>query len=455
MLKEKENIDRLFADFLCDYEEEAPAYLWANIQSDLKKTRRLKRYSNIRAIAAVIALLLTFGLGYYSSDFSQRNKYEARYLIPNSDGVVEHEKSPLIEDSSRYLNEFSENSESSEKKSKTLASEVQNTAKNKKENNSILYKLFDLTKDFFSEDSKNEINTNQFAQDIPNRKEITANQLLIDTLLEKENLQEGGFLLSQKDEHSSRWSFGTKFSPVYSVADNSGQSANIEQSSSLKSVRIDDRPDTKSEEKALMAFSGGINVNYQFAKRWSLESGLFYSQRKQVAENLIGSSMNGYNNELQVYTPQGVKFLQPEFSDLETSTPDIIGSSRDETYYALGMNYISNFEYIELPIIVRYKIVDKKLGLDLLSGVTTNFLIGNRSSIVQDETDLWTGQTEDINPMLYNATLGVGLNYNFYRNFSFNLEPTFKYAIISSESSIISRYPYSFAVFAGFTYRFK
>jgi len=455
VLKEKENIDLLFADHLVNYEEDAPSYLWSEIQSNLKKTKRIKRYARIRAIAAVLALLLTFGLGYYSSDVALKKKYDAIYSIPNSRNLAYNSEKSEPDDSSEFTNESKKEITISEKQEKIADNKQEKTTEEKSDNRGILYKLFALSNNSISHDSKHEQNTNQFAFNNKKSREKHSNQLLIDTLLlEKENLPEGGFLIAQRNDKASKWSFGTKFSPVYSLAENSSNGSSVDQSSSLKSARDNSRPNTNAEEKALTAFSGGVNVNYQFAKRWSLESGLFYSQRKQMAENLVSSSLNGYEDELQVYTPQGVKYVQPEFSNVQTNGSDIIGSSRDETYYSLGMNYISNFEYIELPILVRYKIIDRKLGLDVMSGVSTNFLIGNKSSIVQDQNNIWSGQTDDISPMLYNATLGVGLNYNFYRNFSFNLEPTFKYAI-PTESSIISRYPYSFAVFAGFTYRFK
>lgn len=453
MLKEKENIDLLFADHLSDYEGQVPSYLWGDIQSSLKKTKRIKRYARIRAIAAIFALLLTFGLGYYSSDMAQRKKYNAIYSIPNSKSIANNFEQQEPDDSSEYIKDSQKNITNTERQLLADAKEGKRSTGEKNENRGILYKLFALSNNYNSHDSKHGQNTNQFAPFNKKSREKHSNQLLIDTLLlEKENLPEGGFLIAKRNDKPSKWSFGTKFSPVYSMAENSNNSTTQDQAASLKSARDNSRPNTKAEEKALMAFSGGVNINYQFAKRWSVESGLFYSQRKQMAENLVSSSLNGYEDELQVYTPQGVKYVQPEYNN--TNGSDIIGTSRDETYYSLGMNYISNFEYIELPILVRYKIVDRKLGLDVLSGVSTNFLVGNKTSIVQAQNNLWTGSTDDISPMLYNATLGLGLNYNFYRNFSFNLEPTFKYSI-ATESSIISRYPYSFAVFAGFTYRFK
>jgi hypothetical protein len=317
----------------------------------------------------------------------------------------------------------------------------------------FLFKMFQSKDDFLKKEKKHyKFYTNQ--EHNQNFKKRTTNQLLIDTLLfKKENLSERGFLLVNKKDTRSKWSVGTKFSPVYSLADNIKQPVNQENTGALKSARNNERPDTKADEKSLMSFSGGFNVNYNFTRRWSIESGLFFSQHRQMADKLVGSSVEGLQDEMTVYTPEGVRYIQPN-GVTDPGYSQVIGTTQDETYYSLNkMDYISNFEYLELPLLVRYKIIDKRFSLDVLSGISTNFLIGNKSSLVFKNNDLWSGASDGISPMLYNATFGLGLNYNIYQNFSLNIEPTFKYSIYPAETTIL-RYPYSFAVFTGFSYRF-
>jgi len=151
---------------------------------------------------------------------------------------------------------------------------------------------------------------------------------------------------------------------------------------------------------------------------------------------------------MTVYTPGGTQSIQ------QINNKSVLMSSLSMTYYALDANYVLNAEYVELPLIIRYKLIDQKVSLDVLSGVSTNFLVKNNTSIILNNQELWSGQNEDINSILYGATFGLGVNYNFYQNLTFNVEPTFKYSILP-ENSAFSQYPYSFAVFAGFSYRFK
>jgi hypothetical protein len=447
LLEKKEHIDDLFAGYLSNYEVKAPNYVWQNIQMDLKKDKARRKASIIRAMAASIALFIAFGLGYFSSDFSQKQILTASNLNENQNVVLEKNQTELMKSDFEIQNALEKNS------NKNYIAESQAIAIKQTGNGSFLYKWLERKNNIFLRNNNYQKKSIVSNENKNISKEKTTNQLLIDTLLfKKENLPEGGFLFNEKKESKSRWSFGTKFSPVYSLAENMNKSGSQANTQSLKSIRDNDIPNTKADEKSLMSYTGGINVNYHFTRRWSLESGLFYSEYRQMAENLVSSSLFGTNSELSIYTPEGIKYIQPT-GIAEPGTSQIIGSTMDETYYSLNMNYVSNFDYIELPLIIRYKIIDRKLGLDVLSGISTNFLVSGKSTIMYNNNDLWTGTSEGISPMLYNATFGLGLNYDIYHNFSLNIEPTFKYSIFTTQSELL-RYPYRFAVFAGFSYRF-
>ena len=96
------------------------------------------------------------------------------------------------------------------------------------------------------------MNTNQLAQNNESSEESKSNQLLIDTLLlGKENLHQGGFLLNnEKGSKHSKWSFGTKFSPFYSTSENLSASNNVPQSSEVRSITKNEKPNTGIDEKS-------------------------------------------------------------------------------------------------------------------------------------------------------------------------------------------------------------
>lgn len=450
MLKDQNKIDDLFNDFLHDHEEEVPTFIWTNLEGELKAKKRLRILYYFKAVAASIALFITFTLGYYVSDLhiisdSTLNfKKDSLRLF----SFITNENSDSI--NSELQNDFSEGSSNQKKvqyqvEQTNHAFRIASYKRIKIYEKDQLYRRYQFIKNIFSSNKSEERSVV-----LSSLNEKKSNQLLTDTLLlEKESLPEEGFLLTEKKDKISAWSFGTKFSPVVAVSDNSSKESSSLYDRDIRSEIKSDKPDLSTEEKPLTSYSGGINVNYQVSKRFSVESGLYYSQRKQGTDNLIASQTNGLNSDnLTVYTPTGTQSVSA------INNRPVLQNSFSTTYYMLNASFISNAEYIELPLIIRYKLIDQRIGLDVLSGVSSNFLVNNNSYILSDNKTVWSGNNKDLNSILYGATVGLGVNYKFYQNFSLNLEPTFKYTILS-DHSVFGKYPYSFAVFAGFSYHFK
>ena len=457
MLEDQNKIDDLFNDFLHDYEEEVPAFVWNNLETELKIKKRLRILYYIRAAAASVALFITFGLGYYISDLniSENNKAKifqggTKKLFPLGKAGQAMDIYTTESDKLLYGAVEKKHKENLYKYSRTLKKADLAFQIVSYENIGIydtnqLYRKYKFINEIFTfKNNENKKNENLVLNNLGEKK---SNQLLTDTLLiEEENLQEGGFLLQNENMRVSAWSFGTKFSPVFSMGDN----ASMESSDNrIKSEARSNQPDIKLDEKPITSYSGGINVNYYISKRFSVESGIYYSQKKQGIDNLIGSRDNEFGeDDLTVYTPEGRQSIP------SIDNGPVLSSLYSTTYYMLDASFVSNAEYIELPLIIRYKLIDHKISLDVMSGFSTNFLVSNNSFILSENQEMWSGQNKDMNSVLYGATFGLGVNYHFYQNFAFNLEPTFKYSILP-ENSIFRKYPYSFAVFAGFSYRFK
>ncbi len=449
MLEEPNHIDELFNDFLHDYEESVPHFIWNNVKDELNARKKIRILQRLRTIAASVAILVAFGLGYYISNPGSFKKIKT---VSNSAHKL------LLEDKTNKGDSLDLKEEDALKKTENKQEYKENRLHfNKAPNTNHLastdYEKFGIFDSSYLFRKYNYIislfkdNTKEQKKSLLAESEQKSNQLLTDTLLlRKENLRSEGFpSLNENNKKLSAWSFGTKFSPVFSVEE--GSAPQTEQVQGVKSG-IDQGPDLKPDEKAITSFTGGININYQLNDRLSFESGIFYLNKKQSTDNLIASRDNEFGNgDFIVHAPGQSIDLQ------DIGDAHIIKQSYSTSYYNLNASFIANAEYIELPLIIRYKLVNQKLGLDVLSGVSTNFLVGNNSYILAGDNKLWSDNSE-LSSVLYGATVGLGINYKFYQNFSFNLEPTFKYSFLP-ENSIFRKYPYSFAVFAGFSYRFK
>lgn len=114
-----------------------------------------------------------------------------------------------------------------------------------------------------------------------------------------------------------------------------------------------------------------------------------------------------------------------------------------------------NFSYLELPIYLRYKVVDKMIDFNLIGGVSYNLLVNNSVYTMVDGGKYPIGKTEGLNLFTVSSSLGMGMEYNFSGNLSLNLEPTFRYYLNPfNEMTGLKIHPYSFGIFSGISYKF-
>ena len=111
--------------------------------------------------------------------------------------------------------------------------------------------------------------------------------------------------------------------------------------------------------------------------------------------------------------------------------------------------------YLELPVFLRYKVIDKTLGINVIGGVSYNMLLDNSVYTEIDGSKYMVGTTEGLNMFSISSSLGMGMEYKFSSKLSLNLEPTFRYYMNTFNSSASSHFhPYSFGIFSGLSYKF-
>jgi hypothetical protein len=87
--------------------------------------------------------------------------------------------------------------------------------------------------------------------------------------------------------------------------------------------------------------------------------------------------------------------------------------------------------------------------------LSSNLLVANSVYASSDDGKYQIGETGDLNPLTFSSSIGMGLEYNLSRNFSLNMEPTFRYYLNSSTViQGIKLHPYSFGIFSGLSYKF-
>jgi hypothetical protein len=252
-----------------------------------------------------------------------------------------------------------------------------------------------------------------------------------------------------------RWSIAAMASPTYYSQINSGGDA-------LSSQIIN-------SEQPLFSYSGGVSFSYKISKRFSIQSGLYYSSLGQKVDGINSfSGFSQYNetkgsHSFEVPTSTGTVYA---------NNPDVFlssnGAERVVTAYTkdifdpkkaslqpVSSSLNQNFSYLEFPVVVRYKLVDKTIDINLIGGLSYNVLVHNTVTTSLDGNIYTVGDTKGLNPLSLSSSLGMGMEYNISNKLSLNLEPTFRYYLnpfsVTTGSFV---HPYTFGIFSGVSYKF-
>ena len=434
------NIDLLFRNGLKDYEVLPPPGVFDNILSAVKVKSRAFIY--LRAAAAV-TVLLTLGFVAYTFTHESPAGLEGAitaFNVPASSPVFYN---PI--DNMQYLPGEKYNPEQSPS-GILIETDYAVTIPEETVTAPFSYQMMNILETKSLSIAKNETANGLFLTLLNTSKENSGK-------IEYHDLQY--FVMNDPVKPAKRWSIAAMASPTYYSAFNSG---NDQLTSQLMST-----------EEPLFSYSGGLAFSYKISKRFSIQSGLYYSSLGQRVSGIYSfSGFQKYNT-----SKGGPSFEVPTTSGtVYTSNPDVFlaayGNGKVITAYTndvfdpqkASLQYISNsltqnLSYLELPVIVRYKLIDKTVGINLIGGLSYNLLVNNSAYAMKDGTKYAVGDTKGLNPLALSSSLGMGMQYNLSGNLALNLEPTFRYYLnpfsVTSGSYI---HPFSLGIFSGVSYKF-
>lgn len=211
------------------------------------------------------------------------------------------------------------------------------------------------------------------------------------------------FISNAQDSTSkkSRLSIGANFSPNYSYR-------TLKSPSSSQWI-VDLREKT---EQAAFGFNTGLSIQYLLTKRLEIELGIQFSQQTHAFKDIEIFDING--------------------------GPSL--GTADNRYI---------YQYLEIPLRVNYRIVNKKFFSYITAGISLNLLLN-------DKTKAWArfnnGDTKfsntktsirDFNKTIIGLIGGVGAGYHINKKLSLRLEPLFRYSLIPLAEAPIEQYNYS------------
>jgi len=256
-------------------------------------------------------------------------------------------------------------------------------------------------------------------------------------------------------EKKDRWSLYAGASPDYYMRPG------------LKNNEVPDQ--IYRSEQSRISYSGGIGFAYKINRKLSIQSGVYYASIGNEVPGInsfagfrpFDQTKGDHNFEVvtasgRIYTNNSDVFLRDISGDrvLTRYTNDVFDPVKSELSY-LSNSLYQNFSYLEMPFILRYKIIDKSIDFNIIGGVAYNFLVSNNVHTVIDGNRYDIGKTEGLNPILVSSSMGMGIEYSITDKFSLNLEPTFRYYLNPfGDVPGVKIHPYSFGVFSGLSFKF-
>jgi len=434
------NIDIVFRNGLKDFEVLPPPDVWDNIHHVIKRKQR--SYILIRA-AAIITVVLSISFLAYRLSRELSTELDSSVIALNEEALFPGNN----HDFNRPL---------------TVAGKENNFIRSSQI--AIIESAQDLTIL-----PGNENNPFPAVAMLPEANSLSinkANHLHEPPLASLSSSKKNVFMIKESDQQylpgnitmkgTDRWSIAAMAAPTYYSRFNSGNDENSKQ--------------LMASEQPLISYSGGVSLTYKINKRFSIQSGLYYSSLGQEVDGI--NSFGGFKkynytkgaHNFEVLTASGTVYINNEDVFLIAEGPlervmtngisDIFDPTKSNLKY-INNTMRQNFSYLELPVILKYKVVDKTIDLNLIGGISYNLLVNNSAYTMIDGGKYPIGKTEGLNLITLSSSIGMGMEYSFSNKLSLNLEPTFRYYLNPFNEMTGSKiHPYSFGIFSGVSYKF-
>lgn len=267
--------------------------------------------------------------------------------------------------------------------------------------------------------------------------EISKEENPLEELLKE---KESGKNEDEKEEKRSKWAISTNASPVYFNSLAQGSS-------------IDQQFDSNSKNYAT-TLSLGVSGSYAINNKLSLKTGINNINISYNTNDVIfDARMSGAENNIPTISRNAEAsnmVFSSKVANVETLSGDIENVIIENNVGALQQN----ISYIEVPLELSYKLLDKKFGIEVIGGMSTLFLNQNNISLVANGVEMEVGRANNLNNIHFSSNVGLGFRYNFWNSFNANFQPMFKYQINTFSENSGNFRPYFIGLYTGISFSF-
>lgn len=475
-MSKNQNIDDSVRKKLDGFLAAPPNYVWENINTQLNEQRKKKRLAYIGWISAAAVVVLAFIAGWYFNNMQKivsepelvqqklvpENDLESNKSVPNSN--IEISVDQLAKADSKLQEDVIPDKAVTAANTHTVSLVTSNKEQNNNTRNQYVARDQEVYRLLHKIEASMYIkNADVVLAKIRNKssQNITS---IADEMLIADNLLK----LNQDKEKEQGWIVGAHVAPGYS-AHSASHNDNYA------------RDMTNNSNNGVSNVGGGISIQYKTNKRLRFETGIYYAKDGQVDNNSFELFASNDDFVYEVAADASFNGEVPAFSNVirtesnniaMNSTAGVIQmkSTPKGTNIAANLENSSNvatnrlysdgefsqvFQFVEVPLYLRYSVIDKKVGVELLGGISAGFIVGNDAYLDNNYGIQNIGSTADISTLNFSGTVGVGLNYMMGKHFSFALEPRLNYYLNSINSNPDVDYrPYRIGVYTGVYYEF-
>ncbi|WP_300570463.1 hypothetical protein [Flavobacterium sp.] len=253
-------------------------------------------------------------------------------------------------------------------------------------------------------------------------------------LREKESKEKEKIIIA---DNSPKWKIKPNVAPLF---------MNANQGSPIDDQFADN---TKDFENNL---SVGLGLDYALSPKFAIRTGInkfnVGYNTNDIAYYVDLNSKDNSNNTIQTINMKPEYSIVVEDRNASSGNQELVSQNIDEGF----LN--QRFGYIEVPFEVSYKLVDKKFGVQIITGLSTLFLNENKVSVVSNGFSTELGEANNLNKIHYSTNIGVGFKYSFWKSFEANFEPTFKYQINTFNANSGGFKPYLIGLYTGISFKF-
>ena len=190
----------------------------------------------------------------------------------------------------------------------------------------------------------------------------------------------------------------------------------------------------------------GVDFGVQLGKKWTLESGLAYTN--------LDNSGTASINVLDVYTIENNNFIDRS-GGIDSEGPSL--SSREATIevrenfdHEVELN--NNIQVASIPVKAGYFVVNKKFSLRLNAGLSANYLVDG--SITDPSKEILNSNDLSLyNDWSFDGVGGLELGYSIFNKFNFTIEPNYRHSITPLSTAFNT--PSRFVLQTGLRYTIK